>query len=63
MMYRGTIYDPNILEVLDWVRTNCVSFVSYHTLDVSGVGSTHDTLARFNFAEEADLILFNLRWA
>jgi len=45
-----------------WARTHCQSFVWAELVDTSDVSYDYDSVSAFYFIEEADKIMFALKW-
>ena len=45
-----------------WANENCSSYVGYDVQDVSDVSYYYDTVARYVFDNEQDVVLFTLKW-
>ena len=51
-----------IWRIKKWARTHCQSFVWTELIDVSDHSYIHDEIAAFYFIDEADKIMFALKW-
>lgn len=67
---RYTIRIPDIsqerfVELVDYCRESKLSLIRIETcqLDVSDVSGSYDTIATFRFLEEADAIIFRLKYS
>lgn len=45
-----------------WARANCESFRGYQVVDVADVSPNHDLIATYRFGNDADAVMFQLRW-
>lgn len=45
-----------------WACKNCSSYVGYDVQDVSDVSYYYDTVARYVFDNEQDVVMFTLKW-
>jgi hypothetical protein len=45
-----------------WARENCRSFQEYRVVDVSDASNIYDLLATYQFDDEADAVMFELKW-
>jgi len=45
-----------------WARAHCQSFVWAELVDTSDVSYNYDSVSAFYFIEEADKIMFALKW-
>lgn len=45
-----------------WAIENCKSYVGYHVQDVSDVSLQWDEITAYRFDDDADVMLFTLRW-
>jgi hypothetical protein len=63
MMLRAEIADLVDSEtVIAWAKEHCASFASVEEIDVSDFTTHCDTITEFWFMDEADVLLFRLRW-
>ena len=46
----------------DWARQYCKSYARYIIVDLSDFSLTHDQAAEYLFEDEADELIFRLRW-
>jgi hypothetical protein len=49
-------------RIKKWAQTHCQSFVWSELVDTSDVGYNYDSISAFYFSEEADKIMFALKW-
>jgi hypothetical protein len=45
-----------------WAEENCESFVTYEVQDVSDFSVTNDLMCEYQFGDDQDVVLFQLRW-
>jgi hypothetical protein len=45
-----------------WARKNCPSYQDHEVIDVADVSYTNDLIARYRFADDKDVIIFQLKW-
>lgn len=45
-----------------WARENCTSYIGYDVQDVSDVSYDYDTIARYVFDNDRDVVMFTLKW-
>lgn len=54
-----TICDPHsVKECSDWAQSNCTSFVSVETIDISDISGKYDIMATFTFTDNEDMLNF-----
>lgn len=46
-----------------WARKNCPSYQGHEVIDVADVSHTNDLIARYLFANDKDVIIFQLKWS
>ncbi len=54
--------DEEMYDMLDFCYDNKLSLTLYECIDVSDVSGRYDTIATFKFDDDADAVLFKLRW-
>jgi len=62
-----TLYDINEIEVADWARKNCSSFVSWFVYENDELAWADDELDwymryEFDITNEQEAMMFQLRW-
>lgn len=45
-----------------WAKEHCPSYQEFEMQDVSDVSLVYDLLARYDFEDEEDVVLFTLKW-
>ena len=54
--------EESMWRIKKWAQTHCQSFVWSELVDTSDVGYNYDSISAFYFSEEADKIMFALKW-
>ena len=49
-------------EATAWARKNCESFITYEVMDVSDFSVIHDLMCEYQFGDDRDAVIFQLRW-
>ena len=49
-------------EAAAWASRQCSSFVNYHVQDVSDVSLINDFITEYQFQDQTDALLFQLKW-
>lgn len=49
-------------EINEWAVEHCLSYTGYHVQDVSDASLFWDEIAAYHFIDEADAMLFRLKW-
>lgn len=50
-------------KATEWAQDNCPSFRGVEVMDISDFSMTNDLLARFEFSDTEDAIMFRLAWS
>jgi hypothetical protein len=45
-----------------WARKHCKSFITYEIMDVADFSIDHDLLCEYQFGDDRDAVIFQLRW-
>ena len=54
--------DEKLNDMVDYCLYNSVSFVTFEVTDVSDNSYQWDTLARFSFIDDADALVFKMKY-
>ena len=62
--YQVLLSNPEepVWRIKKWARAHCQSFVWAELIDTSNVSYQYDNVSAFYFSEEADKIMFSLKW-
>lgn len=63
--YSVVLYDDDIVkpyQIRKWARQHCQSYLWMEELDISDFSPTHDYSFTFYFTEEADQLMFRLKY-
>ena len=59
----GYDYNQNFYDAMDtWAQKHCASYIGYEVIDVADVSANWDEIGEYQFSEEADALLFTLKW-
>jgi hypothetical protein len=59
----GYDYNQHYYDAMDaWAQAHCVSYVGYEVVDVADVSANWDEIGEYQFREEADALVFTLKF-
>ena len=59
----GYDYNQRYYDDMDaWAQAHCASYTGYEVVDVADVSANWDEIGEYQFREEADALIFTLKW-
>ena len=55
--------DKDISGALTWAKSNCPSYITNDSTDISDFSLTSDYIYTFYFGSEKEALMFKMRWA
>jgi len=61
-IFYGDLYKDQEVEMIDYIKNNNLSLISYTSVDVSDVSLENDSVSEFKFERTDEAMLFRLKF-